>query len=137
MSGSVKHLSFEEQQVYREKHGHVAPEIIAGQSPPTVASDIFSFGRLVGFIARKLRNGALKVVGKTCTHSDPKSRPTFCVVIQQLIVIKDMLLLEIAHESTELLSSDGTSVVSKWQDGTSCLLVLLWCYWVANPRAND
>ena len=89
MSASVKQLTLEEQQVYHEKRSHVAPEIIAGQSPPTFASDIFSFGRLVGFIAIKLGNDALKTVGENCTHSNPKSRPNFCGLIQQLIVIKD------------------------------------------------
>ena len=43
----IKHLTPEEQEIYKRKQGHIAPEIIHGSHPPSFASDVYSYGWIV------------------------------------------------------------------------------------------
>ena len=42
-----KKLSPEMKRVYRERHSHIAPEIIEGTAGQATSTDVFSFGRVV------------------------------------------------------------------------------------------
>ena len=83
-AGSVKHLSHEEQEEYRRKHAHIAPEIVSGVSKPSAASDVFSFGRIASVIGKKVESDVLKSVGNKCTCLIPNERPHLNDIIRQL-----------------------------------------------------
>ena len=57
-----KKLSSEEKKVYREKHRHIAPEVIEGTHPLCIYSDVFSLGRLVKFVSKDLELPGLRFV---------------------------------------------------------------------------
>ena len=71
----VKHFTPEEQKLYKRKHGHIAPEIVRDASPPSHASDVFSFGRVICSVGTYLQCQFLCTLGKKCILSDPELRP--------------------------------------------------------------
>ena len=84
-SGSlIKHLTPEEQEKYKRKHAHIAPEIINGSHPPSFASDVYSYGRIVCAVGAKNACDFLCALGKKCIHSDAKLRPKLIQIIEQL-----------------------------------------------------
>ena len=62
----VRHFTPEEQKLYKRKHGHIAPEIVCDASPPSHASDVFSFGRVICSVGTYLRCHFLCTLGKKC-----------------------------------------------------------------------
>lgn len=79
----VKHFTPEEQKLYKSKHGHIAPEIVCGASPPSHASDVFSFGRVICAVGTYLQCHFLCTLGKKCI-SDPELRPQLSEIIDEL-----------------------------------------------------
>ena len=82
----VKHFTPEEQKLYKRKHGHIAPEIVCGTSPPSHASDVFSFGRVICTVGTYLQCQFLCALGKKCILSDPELRPQLSHIIHELEV---------------------------------------------------
>ena len=80
----VKHFTPEEQKLYKSKHGHIAPEIVCGASPPSHASDVFSFGRVIYAVGTYLQCHFLCTLGKKCILSDPELRPQLSEIIDEL-----------------------------------------------------
>lgn len=80
----VKHFTPEEQKLYKSKHGHIASEIVCGASPPSHASDIFSFGRVICAVGTYLQCHFLCTLGKKCILSDPELRPQLSEIIDEL-----------------------------------------------------
>ena len=78
----VKHFTPEEQKLYKSKHGHIAPEIVCGASPPSHASDVFSFGRVICAVGTYLQCDFLCTLGKKCILSDPELRPQLSEIIE-------------------------------------------------------
>jgi len=60
----IKHLTPEEQEKYKRKHGHIAPEIINGSHPSSFASDVYSYGRIVYAVGAKVSCDFLCALGK-------------------------------------------------------------------------
>ena len=82
----VKHFTPEEQKLYKRKHGHIAPEIVCGASPPSHTSDVFSFGRVMCVVGTYLQCHFLCALGKKCILSDPELRPQLSHIINELQV---------------------------------------------------
>lgn len=78
----VKHFTPEEQKLYKSKHGHIAPEIVCGASPPSHANDVFSFGRVICAVGTYLQCHFLCTLGKKCILSDPELRPQLSEIIE-------------------------------------------------------
>ena len=82
----VKHFTPEEQKFYKRKHGHIAPKIVRDASPPSHASDVFSFGRVICSVGAYLQCHFLCTLGKKCFLSDPELRPKLSNIIDELEV---------------------------------------------------
>ena len=82
----VKHFTLEEKNFYKRKHGHNAPEIVCDASPPSHASDVFSFGRVICAVGTYLQCHFLCALGKKCILSDAKLRPQLSHTIDELVV---------------------------------------------------
>ena len=67
-------------------HGHIAPEIVCSASPPSHASDVFSFGRVICSVGTHLQCHFLCTLGKKCILSDPELRPKLSNIIDELEV---------------------------------------------------
>ncbi|XP_068750256.1 probable serine/threonine-protein kinase DDB_G0271682 [Montipora capricornis] len=82
----LKHLTPLEQKKYHQKHGHIAPEIVSGASPPSFASDIYSFGQLVYAVGTFIDHHFLRALGKRCCHDDATMRPELNHIVDELKV---------------------------------------------------
>ena len=69
-----KVLSKEEQEAYKQKFKHIAPEVVAGTHLPSYASDIYSLGLLLGQIATKIGCKTLLSLSEHCLMNNPQSR---------------------------------------------------------------
>ena len=79
-----KCLSAHEQDDYRKKYRHIAPEIILGQ-PPSFASDVFSFGVVMSDISANIPSENCFLEGQTkCLKDDPKLRCSILYLLNQL-----------------------------------------------------
>lgn len=83
-SSLTKHLSLEEQEHYKRRHGHIAPEIVTGASPPSISSDVYSFGRIICAIGGKVACDFLCTLGEKCMHNEPMSRLQLSQITEQL-----------------------------------------------------
>lgn len=74
-----KSMTKSEQKIYRQSFPHIAPEIINGTRTQTIASDVYSFAKLVQFLCDKeaVKNlGAEREILKNLALSeDPEARP--------------------------------------------------------------
>lgn len=79
-----KCLSATEQEEYRKKHRHIAPELVLGK-PPSFASDIFSFGVVMADVSSKIKMETHYLEGqKQCLEQDSKLRCTVSYLLSQL-----------------------------------------------------
>lgn len=69
-----KILSKEEQEAYKQKYKHIAPEVVAGSHLPSNASDIYSLGLLLGQIATKIGCKSLLSLSEHCLVNNPQAR---------------------------------------------------------------
>lgn len=71
-------LSPSAQEEYRRSYPHIAPEIVSGKGQQSVASDVFSFGKIALKILNLLPTAtALSLkVAKKLTSDDPAKRPS-------------------------------------------------------------
>lgn len=73
-----KSMTKAEHKIYRQSFPHIAPEIINGTSTQTIASDVYSFAKLVQFLCDKeaLNLGAeSQIVKNLALSEDPEARP--------------------------------------------------------------
>ena len=74
-----KSMTKAEQKLYRQSFPHIAPEIINGTRTQTIASDVYSFAKLVQFLCDKeaLKNlGAeAEILKNLALSEDPEARP--------------------------------------------------------------
>lgn len=79
-----KCLSAIQQEEYRKKHRHIAPELVLGKAP-SFASDIFSFGVVMADVSSKVKMETHYLEGqKQCLEQDPKLRCTVSYLLSQL-----------------------------------------------------
>ena len=71
---SRKVLSKQEQETYKQKYTHVAPEVVAGTHPPSHASDVYALGRLLRQIATKIGSKPLLSLSECSLKNDPNAR---------------------------------------------------------------
>ena len=65
---------------------HGFDEIVCDASPPSHASDVFSFGRVICAVSTYLQCHFLCTLGKKCILSDSKLRPQLSDIIDELEV---------------------------------------------------
>ena len=76
-AGRKYHLSPSLQQEYLKNHPQVPPDVVAGESVQSHASDIYSFGRvLMAINTKKLDISMLQSLGSFCMDRDPLKRPS-------------------------------------------------------------
>ena len=71
----VYKLNSKEQDRYLKFYKHVAPEIIWGRSPPSPASDIYSFGQVISLVVYYTKSTGLQNIAKKCINGTPERRP--------------------------------------------------------------
>ncbi|PFX15194.1 putative serine/threonine-protein kinase [Stylophora pistillata] len=77
-------LSAHEQDGYRKKYRHIAPEIILGK-PPSFASDLFSVGVVMSDISANIPSERCFLeVERKCLEEDPKLRCSTAYLLNQL-----------------------------------------------------
>lgn len=69
----VYKLNSKEQDRYLKFYKHVTPEIIWGRSPPSPASDMYSFGQVISLVV--WRSTGLQNIAKKCINGTPERRP--------------------------------------------------------------
>ena len=81
-----KCMSKAEQRVYRQIYPHIAPEIVSGSRNASIASDVYSFAKLIQFLCDKdvLNVGAERQILKNLALSeDPDVRPHLNALIRK------------------------------------------------------
>ena len=73
-----------QQEEYRKKYRHIAPEIALGQ-PPSCASDIFSFGVVMSDVSSRVKTETSFLIGQNkCLKEDPKLRCSISYLLVKL-----------------------------------------------------
>lgn len=79
-----KSLTLLEQDEYRKKHKHIAPEVVLGH-PPSFLSDIFSFGVVMSDVSNRVKTESCFLdAQKKCLEKDPKLRCPMSYLLSQL-----------------------------------------------------
>ena len=79
-----KSLTLLEQNEYRKKHRHIAPEVVLGH-PPSFLSDIFSFGVVMSDVSHRVKTESCFLdAQKKCLEKDPKLRCPMSYLLSQL-----------------------------------------------------
>ena len=79
-----KSMTAQEQEEYRKRHRHIAPEIVLGQ-PPSFASDMFSLGLVMEDVSGKVKMESNFVAGqRKCLQLNPKLRCTISYLLSLL-----------------------------------------------------
>lgn len=79
-----KSLNALEQEEYRKRHRHIAPEIVLGQ-PPSFASDVFTFGLVMSDVSSKIETEQCFLEGqRKCLEKEPKLRCSISYLLSQL-----------------------------------------------------
>ena len=81
-------MSKEEQEAYKQKYRHIAPEVVAGTHLPLHAIDVYGLGLLLEQIANKICCKSLLSLSNRCLVSNPQARVSLdylVVNIQSLI----------------------------------------------------
>ena len=77
----IKHSKIPREELEGYKDGtlyqHLAPEYIIDLEPTSVYTDIYSLGRLIGYIAVLIKSQALRELSTSMTHTKPRFRPTW------------------------------------------------------------
>ena len=77
-------LTAEEQANHLGKCRHLAPEVIRGEAPHSVASDVYAVGTLLCLIDVKIQDRAFKRLGQLCRHNTASKRPTMQYILSKL-----------------------------------------------------
>ena len=73
-----------EQEEYRKRHWHIAPEIVLGWLP-SFACDIFSFGLVMSNVSSKIESGQYFLEGqRKCLEKEPKLRCSISYLLSLL-----------------------------------------------------
>ena len=89
--GKSKKLTDAEKKKYRERHSHVAPEIVEGTAPQTASSDIFALGRIILKIGTRLNCPKIVDLSKLCTSKNPAKRCTLSFLIGECKIVNKQL----------------------------------------------
>lgn len=74
-----------EQEMYRQKHRHIAPEVVRGISAPSQASDIYAFGLIISLVCYHNKGfEKLRQIAVQCIHGTPHRRPSIEQIITNL-----------------------------------------------------
>ena len=83
-------MSTKEQKEYIKKYPHLAPEIVSGRSFYSIASDTYSFAKLIDFLCDKARlnlRSAKRVLAKHCAlGANPAERPPINELIRDTVL---------------------------------------------------
>ena len=68
---------------YREKHSHIAPEIVKGIAKQPTASDIFSLGRIAYYIGQHIHLKEVIDLSISCMNENASIRCSLLLVIEE------------------------------------------------------
>ncbi|KAK3741668.1 hypothetical protein QZH41_016248 [Actinostola sp. cb2023] len=71
-----KNVDKNERERYKLKYPHIAPEIVEGRGGQSLASDIFSFAKIVEDVYKKCQLGQLPELLLRCLSANPQERPS-------------------------------------------------------------
>lgn len=83
-TAKTKKLSLVDQEFYRKRHKHIAPEIVRGTHPPSTASDVYAFGLIISLICHYYKFENLRRIAVQCIHGTPEKRPSMDAIITTL-----------------------------------------------------
>ena len=89
--GKSKKLTDAEKKKYRERHSHIAPEIVEGTAPQTASSDIFALGRIILKIGTRLNCPKIIDLSKLCTSENPAKRCTLSFLVEECKIVNEQL----------------------------------------------
>ena len=81
--GKVCEISRPKAKKYKEVYKHIAPEVLTG-FPVSPASDIYSLGRVLKAVAKKISCTILLQLGKEASNPNPKQRPNLLKIMSML-----------------------------------------------------
>ena len=82
-------LSTSDQEVYKKRHPQVAPEVRNGSYKQSIASDVYSFGRILSAVNRKLSVPVLMSMCELCLDYNYDKRPNtndLCTFLENLFL---------------------------------------------------
>ena len=77
-------LTLKQQEVYRQRHYHIAPEVVSGISPQSTESDVYSFGQLISLICKYNNVEGLRLLAVKCINGSSQKRPNVNAIIAEL-----------------------------------------------------
>ena len=87
-----KKLSDDEKIKYRERHSHIAPEIVDGKSPQMTSSDIHALGRIILKIGTRYECDKIVALIKLCTSENPAKSATLSFLIDECDELSKQIL---------------------------------------------
>jgi serine/threonine protein kinase len=81
--GKVCEISRPKVKKYKEVYKHIAPEVLKGY-PVTTASDMYSLGRVLKAISKKISSTILLQLANAATDLNPTKRPTLLKILTML-----------------------------------------------------
>ena len=82
--GKLYHLSRQEREEYRVHHPQIAPDLRDGLCTQCIASDIYSFGRIIQMVASLLKDKSLHNISAQCMVYNHALRPRIADLKQSL-----------------------------------------------------
>ena len=79
----LKKLSPEMKCVYRERHSHIAPEIVDGPTAQSTATDVYSFGKVIIKIGKSCRDEAILKIGEVSAQENIAERCTLTLIHEE------------------------------------------------------
>nr|XP_054762173.1 uncharacterized protein LOC129268668 [Lytechinus pictus] len=70
--------------------GHIAPECVLDNRPCSTSSDVYSLGKLISSIGRKMRYDDFECIGNQICMADEEHRPTVQEIIDQFYAMQMM-----------------------------------------------
>lgn len=93
----LKKLSPETKRVYRERHSHIAPEIVEGIAAQSTATDVFSFGKVIIKIGKSCEDEAILKIGEISAQENIAKRCTLTFIHEECeLLLKSQSVLN--HE---------------------------------------
>ena len=90
----LKKLSPEMKRVYRERHSHIAPEIVEGTAGQSTSTDVFSFGRVVIKIGKSCGDEDILKIGKISAQENIAKRCTLSFVHKECELLFELSKLK-------------------------------------------
>ena len=68
---------------YRERHSHIAPEVVDDKSLQKTSSDIFALSRIILKVGTRYKCDQMVVLSKLCTSENPAKRSSLSFLTEK------------------------------------------------------